>query len=225
MGTAIPEEHRADFETLWDFLQLHHELRPADVGIGLGSHDPTVPELAVDLFNRQMFPYIVFTGANAPTTIKRYPRGEAVHYGEYAVEHGVPAELVILETRARTTPENIAFTRELLAAQGRTPTSAVIMSRPYQQRRAYSIARRLWPGLDAICASVELPVGEYVQTIGDVDRVVNMMVGDLQRLDLDYRSGAAIESPIPAHVNLAYSRLVAAGYTQRLVPADQVAES
>jgi hypothetical protein len=55
-----------------------------------------------------MFPYVVFTGANAPTTIERYPRGEAVHYGEYAVEHGVPESAVLLETHARSTPEKSA---------------------------------------------------------------------------------------------------------------------
>jgi uncharacterized SAM-binding protein YcdF (DUF218 family) len=217
VGTTIPEEHRADIETLWDFHQMHHELRTTDVGIGLGSHDPTVPEVAVDLFNRGMFPYIVFTGANAPTTIERYPRGEAVHYGEYAVEHGVPAELVLLETRARSTPENIALTRELLTERGRNPRSAIIMSRPYQQRRAFAITRRLWPDLDVVCTSINLPIDEYVPMIGSVDRVVDMMVGDLQRLDLDSRAGYAIASRIPAHVQVAYERLVNAGYISRLV--------
>jgi uncharacterized SAM-binding protein YcdF (DUF218 family) len=97
---------------------------------------------------------------------------------------------VLLETRARSAPENIAFTRELLAERGRTPLSAITISRPYQQHRAYGIARKLWPELDVICASVDLPIDEYVQVIGDVDPVVNVIVGDLQRLDLDIASAS-----------------------------------
>ena len=68
---------------------MQHELHPCDVGVGLGSHDLGVAVIAVRLFHRGMFPRIVFTGANAPTTVERFPRGEAVHYGEYATEKGV----------------------------------------------------------------------------------------------------------------------------------------
>jgi hypothetical protein len=81
---------------------MQHVLRPCDAGIGLGSHDLGVAVVAVDLFRRGMFPRIVFFGANAPTTIDRFPRGEAVHYREYAVDNGVPPESVLIETCAQT---------------------------------------------------------------------------------------------------------------------------
>jgi hypothetical protein len=218
-NTTIPDDIRADVETLWDFHQMHHELRPGDVGIGLGSHDPTVPEVAVDLFKRGFFPYIVFTGANAPTTIERYPRGEAVHYGEYAVEHGVPADLVLLEKRSATTAENILFTREVLAEHGKDPRSVVLMSRPYQQRRAWGICRKLWPEANVTCASTTLALADYVQVIGSADRVINMMVGDLQRLGLDAQFGYAIHQDMPANVLAASHLLIAKGFTSHLIPA------
>ncbi|GAA4926137.1 hypothetical protein GCM10025331_06670 [Actinoplanes utahensis] len=31
---TIPAEHREDVERLWDYHNMHHSLRPADVGIG-----------------------------------------------------------------------------------------------------------------------------------------------------------------------------------------------
>ena len=73
-SALIPEDLRQDVETLWHYHQMHHVLQPADVGIGLGSHDPSVPMVAVDLFNRGLFPRLVFTGANSPATIDRFPR-------------------------------------------------------------------------------------------------------------------------------------------------------
>ena len=122
---------------------MRHEVRPCDVGIGLGSHDLGVAAVAVSLFHRGMFPRIVFSGANAPTTIDHFPRGEAVHYREYAVAHGVPAEAVLIETQATNTAENITYTREKLAARGVKPRSVLLMSRPYQQRRAFATCRKL----------------------------------------------------------------------------------
>lgn len=212
----IPPEHLADVQLLWDYMQLRHELRPADVGIGLGSHDPTVPEVTVDLYRSGLFPYLVFTGANAPTTVDRYPRGEAVHYGEYAIENGVPSQAVLLETKARNTAENFTLTRALLERLGRHPRTAVVISRPYQQRRAFGIAAKLWPEMSVICASTTAPLADYVRRIGDVDLVITMLVGDAYRLTTDVEAGISTPHNVPDAVTRAAERLASAGYNRRL---------
>ena len=214
---TIQESLRADVETLWDYHDMRHELHPCDVGIGLGSHDLGVAVVAVDLFDRGMFPRIVFTGANAPTTIDRFPRGEAVHYREYALEHGVPAEVVLIETQARNTAENLTLARSLLAEHGVEPCSVLLMSRPYQQRRAFATCRKVWPEVEVLCASRPLSLDDYVASIGDVKRVVDMLVGDTQRIEEYARRGFAIAQEVPADVRVAYQRLVQAGFTSRLV--------
>ncbi|MGN9912667.1 YdcF family protein [Phytohabitans sp. LJ34] len=213
----IREDLRVDVETLWDYHDMHHELRPCDVGIGLGSHDLGVAVVAVDLFHQAMFPRIVFTGANAPTTIDRFPRGEAVHYREYAIENGVPPESVLIETRATNTAENIRFAREVLAEHKIKTRSVIIMSRPYQQRRAFATCKKLWPELDVLCASRPLSLDDYVVSIGDVNRVINMLVGDTQRIEVYAERGFAIAQHMPDEVRAAYRRLVNAGFTSRLV--------
>lgn len=197
---------------------MNHELRPCDVGIGLGSHDIGVAVIATDLFRQGMYPRLVFTGASAPTSIARFPRGEAVHYREYAIAHGVPADTVLIETRATNTGQNIEFTRDLLAERGIRVRSVLLMSRPYQQRRAHATCRKLWPQVDVVCASHRLSLDEYVTRIGDAQKVINMIVGDTQRIDAYAERGFAIPQEVPADVRAAYARLVNAGYTRRLVP-------
>lgn len=177
-STTLPDDLRADVQTLWDYHDMHHELRPADVGIGLGSHDLGVATFTAELFQAGMFPLIVFTGANAPTTVERFPRGEAVHYREHALELGVPDDAILVEPEARNTGDNITLTRKLLESRGIEVGSVVLISRPYQQRRAYATCKKLWPDVDVICASRPLPLDEYIESIGDVDRVINMLVGD-----------------------------------------------
>jgi uncharacterized SAM-binding protein YcdF (DUF218 family) len=215
--TTIRESLRSDVETLWNYHDLRHELRPCEVGIGLGGHDLGVAVVAVDLFRRGLFPYLVFTGANSPTTTRRFPRGEAVHYREYAVAEGVPPESILLETRATNTLENLQFTRELLAGHRIRPRSVLVMSRPYQQRRAYATCRKVWPEVEVVCASRRLPLDDYVEGIGDAKRVIDMIVGDTQRIGLYAGRGFAIPQEMPAAVRAAYDRLVEAGYTSRLL--------
>src|SRR5690606_18549424 len=164
-----------------------------------------------------MFPWLVFTGANAPTTVREFPRGEAVHYREYAVAHGVPADRVLVESKATNTQQNLTFTRELLVAKGITVRSVLLMSRPYQQRRAFATCQKVWPEVDVVCASRPLSLDDYIASIGDAKRVIDMIVGDTQRIIEYPKQGFAISQEVPDNVRVAYDTLVAAGYTSRLV--------
>ncbi|GAA2778056.1 hypothetical protein GCM10010470_09040 [Saccharopolyspora taberi] len=156
---AIPAALEDDVRTLWDYHDLHHELRPTDVGVGLGSHDLGVATYTAELFQEGHFPHIVFTGANAPTTVERFPRSEAVHYRQHAVSLGVPDEAILVEPKATNTGENIEFTRTVLQEAGIHPKSITLISRPYQQRRAYATCRKAWPEVEVICTSQRLPPG------------------------------------------------------------------
>lgn len=214
---VLPAEIRSDVEVLWDYHNMGHAPQPCDAGIGLGSHDLGVAIVATELFHRGMFPWLVFTGANAPTTVERFPQGEAVAYREYTIEHGVPAEAVLVDPTATNTEQNIKFSRALLEEHGVKVSSVLLMSRPYQQRRAYATCRRLWPEVDAICYSLPLSLDDYVASIGDARKVVDMLVGDTQRIEVYAQRGFAIAQPMPDEVHTAFDRLVSAGYVSRLV--------
>ena len=216
MSDTIPAAVHDDVEILWGYHRLGHELRHTEVGIGLGSHDIGVAVRAAELYKRSLFSLIVFTGANAPTTIDRFPRGEAVHYRERALAEGVPDEAIRVEPKARNTGENMTLTRELLAAEGITPKSVMLISRPYQERRAYATCRKLWPEVEVVCTSQQVDLDTYAASIGDIPRMINVMVGDTQRIRLHADQGYAIHQDIPDEVQAAYERLVAAGYTAHL---------
>ncbi|MEV0293143.1 YdcF family protein [Nocardia sp. NPDC050710] len=218
-STSFPDNLRADIEILWHYNQMHHEVRPVDVGIGLGGHDIGVATYAADLYHRGIFPLIVFSGANAPTTIGRFPRGEAVHYREHALDSGVPDSAILIESNATNTGENIDYSRALLESLGYESISSVMLiSRPYQERRSYAICRKRWPEVDVICTSLPLPLDDYVREIGDAVLMINMLVGDTQRIRVYADRGWAIEQHIPDTVRAAYTRLVDAGFTGRLLP-------
>ncbi|WP_405807694.1 YdcF family protein [Streptomyces sp. NBC_00210] len=208
----------ADAQRLWDFQQMGHEPRPCSVAIGLGSHDLGVADTTVDLYRRGMVPLIVFTGATSRTTRERMPRGEAEHYRERAIELGVPADDILVEPQARNTGENIRFSRALLEDRGVPVSSVLLVSKPYEERRAYATARRLWPDVEWVSASTPMTLAEYADSIQDVRLVVDMLVGAQQRLMVYPQQGFMIEQVIPDDVAAAFERLRADGFTSRLAP-------
>jgi uncharacterized SAM-binding protein YcdF (DUF218 family) len=140
-----------------------------------------------------------------------------MHYRDHARSLGVPDEAILIEPAATNTAENLIRSRQLLADRGITPRSVMLISRPYQQRRAYATCRKIWPDVEVICQSIPAPLDDYIASIGDADRVVNMLVGDTQRIELYAQRGYAIPQPMPDDVREAYQRLVDRGYTARLV--------
>ncbi|MFC9339376.1 YdcF family protein [Streptomyces sp. NPDC057020] len=213
----ISTQDWSDARTLWVFQQMGHEPRPCSVGIGLGSHDLGVADATVDLYRRGMFPLIVFTGATSRTTEGRMPKGEAEHYRERALELAVPASAILVEPNARNTGENVRFSRSLLDDSGVHVSSILLVSKPYEERRAYATARKLWPEVDVVSASTDMRLEEYIDSIGDPRLVLDMLVGAQQRLLLYPERGFTIAQDVPEQVTAAYGRLRRAGFVSRLM--------
>ncbi|MGW7196533.1 YdcF family protein [Streptomyces chryseus] len=214
---TITEDQWHQTKLIWDYHLMGHPLRPADVAIGLGSHDLGVAAAAADLYHRGLFPTLVFTGGNSPTTRARFPRGEAVHFREHALELGVPDSAILVEPSAANTGQNITLTRDLLAAAGIVPATVLLVAKPYMERRSFATARKLWPDVEIVCASEPLELDDYVKSIGDAKLVVDMLVGDLQRVIEYPGQGFAIAQDVPEDVHAAYESLIRDGFTSRLI--------
>jgi uncharacterized SAM-binding protein YcdF (DUF218 family) len=213
----ITAQNHSDALLLWEFHRLGHELRRCDAAVGLGSHDLGVATYTAELYHRSLFPVVVFTGGSSRTTRDRFPRGEAVHYREHALELGVPDAAILVDPHATNTGANITNSRALLDAAGDRPATILLISKPYAERRSYATARKLWPGVDIVCASQPIGFDDYVQAIGDERQVIDMMTGDLQRIIEHPARGYTIPQHVPSAVVAAYERLRAAGFVGRAV--------
>jgi uncharacterized SAM-binding protein YcdF (DUF218 family) len=121
-----------------------------------------------------------------------------------------------VETQATNTGQNLALTRDILAAADVPVQTVLLISKPYMERRAFATCRKVWPDVRPICTSEPISFDTYLSGIGDAKLVVDMLVGDLQRL-IEYPAlGFATAQKIPPEANRAYQRLVDAGYTSRM---------
>ncbi|MPY33888.1 YdcF family protein [Streptomyces adustus] len=213
----ITDEQFYDATLIWNYHQMGHEQRPCSAAIGLGSHDLGVATASADLYHAGLFPVVVFSGGNSPTTRARFPRGEAVHYREHALGLGVPDEAILLEQSAANTGQNITHSRDVLAAAGVEVETLLLISKPYMERRSYATCRKLWPEVDVVCASEPLELDDYIKSIGDEKLVIDMLVGDLQRVIEYPKLGFAVEQHVPEDVHDAYQRLLGAGFDSRLI--------
>jgi uncharacterized SAM-binding protein YcdF (DUF218 family) len=213
----VNEEQQRAAKVLWDYHQMGHQARTCDAAIGLGSHDLGVARFAAELYRAGLFSTVVFTGGNSPTTTARFPRGEAVHYREHAIELGVPDEAVLVEPKARNTGQNITLSRDLLDQAGVRTGSVLLISKPYMQRRAFATCRKLWPEVEPVCASEPLAFDDYIKAIGDEKLVIDMLVGDLQRVIEYPKLGFAVAQEVTDEVHAAYESLRRAGFVSRLL--------
>ncbi len=203
--------------TVWDYHLVHHALRKSDCIVALGSHDTRVAERAAEVFLEGWAPLLVCSGHLGALTSGMWSRSEAEVFAEIAEARGVPRERLLLEDRSTNTGENVEFTRRLLSQKGLEPRTAIAVQKPYMERRTLATFAARWPELDVRVTSPQIAFDDY--PAGDIrkDDVIHVMVGDLQRLLVYGKKGWSAPQPVPAGVMEAYERLVAAGYTRRML--------
>lgn len=202
---------------VWDYHHMHHRLGAADVIVVLGSHDLRVAKRGAHLYLEGLAPLVVMSGGLGNLTRDLWDEPEAHKFAAIARAMGVPDSAILVEDRSTNTGENLRFTRELLRDEALDPKKIILVQKPYMERRVYATFKKVWPDVDAVVTSPQIPFDEYATDEISRERVVNIMVGDLQRIRLYPARGFQIEQPIPAEVWAAYEELVDLGFTANLI--------
>jgi uncharacterized SAM-binding protein YcdF (DUF218 family) len=208
-------DHLAAALVLWDYHRLNHALVPSDGILVFGSNDLRVASHAADLFHAGLAPWILFSGARGRMT-QDWPETEADSMARVARDLGVPADAILIENRATNTGENIRFSQELLLTSGHMLSTAIIVQKPYMERRTIAALEMQWPRVDFRASSPPLDFHQYCTGELTPGLVTEAMTGDFQRI-LDYPAlGFASEQPVPPAAMEAYLLLTAAGLTGQL---------
>ena len=133
------------------------------------------------------------------------------------MEMGVPEDKILVENRSTNTGENIKFTKELLVSRGLDPKKIILVQKPYMERRAYATFKKVWSEKDFIVTSPQISFEHYPTDKLSMDLVINIMVGDLQRIKIYPEKGFQIIQDIPSDVWQAYEELVKLRFTAHLI--------
>jgi hypothetical protein len=208
---------------IWDYHQLRQQPVPAECIIALGTNDLRVAEFAADLYLRGYGSTLVCTGGMAhqgDLLSTDWGASEAEMYARVAERRGVPRDRILLETRATNTAENIRFVRALLTGRAKRPRNILIAVKPFMQRRVWATLAVEWPGMPATLASPEMTLDEYFTSQLAPVKIVNIMMGDLQRIWVYARRGWSAPQMVPAEVRDAFRQLAARGFTEHLIPGE-----
>lgn len=218
----------ADAQVLWDYHRLGATCGRADVILGLGSYDLSVAEHAAQLFLEARGSWLFFAGGLVPRTdLLRTPwdRAEAVIFGERAREIGVPEARLVLETASTNTGENFRFALKTMRERGIDCTEILVVTKPNMERRARATALvNLPPSINIMVTSPPTTFDQYCRRM-DPEKLIGLMVGDLQRIALYPAMGFQAAEVIPPDVDASYRRLVQAGFTDHLIADPSIRES
>ncbi|MFA4818917.1 MAG: YdcF family protein [Patescibacteria group bacterium] len=202
---------------VWDYHHLNQKLEKADCILVLGSRDIRVAERGAELFLDGYAPLIIFSGGLGSLTKNIWLEPEADKFAEVAVKMGVPKDKILIENKSTNTGENILFTKKMLSERNVNPKKFILVQNPYMERRAYATFRKLWPEKECVVTSPEISFEDYPNKEIIKDDVINIMVGDLQRIKIYPQKRFQIPQEIPSEVWKAYEKLVAAGYVKHLI--------
>ena len=204
-------------QILWDYHHMNHSLAKSDCILALGSHDLRVAERAADLYLEGWAPLIIMSGGLGNFTKEMWNVSEADQFAEIAIQRSVPAENILIENRSTNTGENILFTQQLLQSKGLNPQTFILVQKPYMERRSYATFKKLWPYKKLLVTSPQISFKKYPTAAIPLEKVINIMTGDLQRIQLYPEKGFQIHQDIPADVWDAYEKLIYAGFNEHLI--------
>jgi len=202
---------------VWSYSVLHQPLEKSDAILALGSMDLRVAERAAELWHQKLAPVIVASGGFGRLTGKNWTEPEAHKFAEIMYAAGIPKLKVLVEDKSTNAAENFTFSMKLLHSKKIEPKKLIVVTKTYMERRAYATALKLFPDIKFIMASPELSYEEYPNQDISKTEMINIMVGDLQRIKLYPEKGFTIPQEIPAEVEQAMEQLIELGYDKQLI--------
>jgi uncharacterized SAM-binding protein YcdF (DUF218 family) len=216
-GIRVDKEFLNAAKIIWNYLKLDQSLKKSDCIIAMGSHDLRVADYAAELALGGWAPILVCSGSLGRLTERIWHESEAVKFAHVAMAAGVSKDRILLETISTNTGENILFSKDLLEEKGYSIRSAILVHKPYMERRVYATVRLLWPELDAVITSPQIPFEKYATETISIEEVIQIMVGDMHRVLTYPEKGYQIPQDVPDDVYDAFKQLVDHGSTQYLV--------
>lgn len=216
------QDIKKDARLIYDFLSdFKTEDTHADILLIPGSHDLRVADHAAALFRKGRADWLVCSGGFGKITEEAFSETEAVLFAKRCMALGVQEARIMLEPEATNTGENFVFSRRVLAKRGIHPQTGLIVCKPYMAKRAFATASKQWPEVHWMVEPAPLSFEDYITPDNPLDQLIELMVGDLQRLRVYAKQGYQTPTPVPPAIWQAWQRLVQDGYDRFVLEEDE----
>lgn len=212
------EEILNDAKKLYEFLsETENVAVQADIILVAGSHDLRVPEHAARLFLDGAAPTVICSGGFGKITDGLWSVPEGDVFAERCIACGVPEDHILVEREAKNTGDNFTLSRKLCSNIGLHPQTGVIVCKPYMAKRAWATGSKQWQEVQWQVQVPKIPFEAYWSDEESMEREINLMTGDLQRLTVYAEKGFQVPVDVPEPIWAAYERLVKDGYDRFVI--------
>ncbi len=202
---------------LWNYLIMGSDNEPTDFVIALGSHDLRTAVHAADLFMKGGHRFLIVTGGFGKVTKEIWGESEAEKFKEIALDCGVPENRIIVEGASTNTGDNFKFSKIICDDLGYSFKTGTIVTKPYMTRRAFAAACKQWPSIEWHVSPPDIAFEDYPNQEVSFERMMQLMVGDLQRIKIYAEKGFQIQQHIPSDVWKSYEFLVKRGFDEFVI--------
>lgn len=212
------EEILNDAKKLYEFLSETEDVAvQADIILVAGSHDLRVPEHAARLFLKGVAPTVICSGGFGKITDGLWSVPEGDVFAARCIACGVPEDHILVEREAKNTGDNFTLSRKLCSHIGLHPQTGVIVCKPYMAKRAWATGSKQWQEVQWQVRVPKIPFEAYWADEESMEREINLMTGDLQRLTVYAEKGFQVPVDVPEPIWAAYERLVKDGYDRFVI--------
>lgn len=206
---------------LWNYMRLDRPVEPGDCIVGFGCYNEDIPVRCAELYHQGYAPKILFSGSLGRNTADMWTGSEAERFAAIAMAAGVPEADIIIENKSTNSAENILFTRAKFRELGMDVRRIIAVHKPFMERRVMAAMGVYWPEVDAVYTSPQVDLETYIRNsvaCGMTEKgVIDVIVGDFQRMDVYAKKGFQLPQEIPQEAWDAFQALVELGHTGELV--------
>jgi uncharacterized SAM-binding protein YcdF (DUF218 family) len=199
-------DKQQSLQTIVKYLKLNQPVKKSDCILVLGSHDIRVARRAVELFNDGLAPYVVFSGGIGRLS-GDFPQFEGNTFADEAMRLGMRADKIIIENKSTNTGENIQFSMALLKSLEMNPTSFLVVTLPFLERRVFNTFKILAPDKEAMITSPILELEEYKHGNITDDDITLILLEEIDKIKEYPAKGFTIPEQIPQLVWEAFEQL------------------
>lgn len=129
-------------QPIWDYLAVSDPPDVADVIFVFGSRDFAVPRRAAELYHAGHASRVLVSGRDGKMTRGVFDRPEALVFKDRLVAAGVPESVVLTESAAVNTLENVRLGMAVLHRAEGTVTRALLVAKGFVMRRCLATFHR-----------------------------------------------------------------------------------
>jgi uncharacterized SAM-binding protein YcdF (DUF218 family) len=199
---------------LYNYGTLHQPLGGVDAIIALGNMDIRIAQKAAGLWHEGLAPVIVTSGGTGRLTPKEWDKPEAVMFADEIRRQGVPDNKVLVEPNSTNLPENVRFSLDVLRSIGVQPRSVILVALPFAERRILALCKKQFPEIRVLMSSSDVSYEEFPAQLIDRQEALNLIVGEIDRLDTFPSKGFSVPGMVPRDILDARTTLIEAGFNK-----------